>query len=141
MASVGAPFRISSIIQSLCPIITRRRFSTRPLLHAPQTPKSLPSISTCPPSTCACATMPEGLAIDYERQMHNTMPPYAQHVIIRTGKDNWSKRIEDELSQLESEVRGSLGGSNLAKRLKDMVGKGGKYHDVSTVHKHIRRDT
>lgn len=69
--------------------------------------------------------MPEGLKIDYQRQMSGTMPPYAQHVVIRTGRDDWSSRIED-----------TPGGSNLARRLKALVGKGGKYHDVSIVHRY-----
>lgn len=71
--------------------------------------------------------MPEGLKIDHERQISGTMPPYAQHVVIHTGKEDWSSRIEDEATR-----QGESGGSNLAKQLKGLVGKGGKYHDVST---------
>ena len=84
--------------------------------------------------------MPEGLAIDYKRQLNDTMPPYAQHVVIRTGKDDWSKRIEDETSRLESDVQGDLGGGNMAKQLKELVGKGGKYHDVSKGRKYRHLD-
>ena len=65
--------------------------------------------------------MPEGLDIDHERRMEGTMPPYAQHVVIRTGRKDWASRIEDE----EEKHR-----TNLAKRLKELVGRGGKSHDV-----------
>lgn len=75
--------------------------------------------------------MPEGLAIDHERQMLGTMPPYAQHVVIRTGRDDWSSRIEDDATTLGPGVARSLEGGNLAKSLKGLVGRGGKYHDVS----------
>ncbi len=59
------------------------------------------------------------------------MPPYAQHVVISTGRDDWSSRIEDEPSTLGLRVRGGLGGGNLARTLKGLVGKGGRFHDVS----------
>lgn len=45
------------------------------------------SIPTCPPSGCGCAAMPEGSAIDHERQMNGTMPPYAQRGVVRVGRD------------------------------------------------------
>lgn len=94
----------------------------------PTCPPSIPSISTCPPSGCRCAAMPEGLAIDHERQMDGTMPPYAQHVVIRTGRTDWSSKIEDEPDTLGEQV----GGGNLARRLKALVGRGGELHDVSS---------
>jgi hypothetical protein len=70
--------------------------------------------------------MPEGLAIDHDRRLRQTMPPYAQHVVIQTDRDDWGSRIEDEPSE-------GCGRSNLAKTLKGLVGKGGKFYDVSTV--------
>lgn len=71
--------------------------------------------------------MPEGLDIDHKKQLNGTMPPYAQHVVIRTGRADWSSRIEDEVATLGE----GIGGGNLAKSLKALVGRGGKYHDVS----------
>lgn len=50
------------------------------------------------------------------------MPPYAQHVVIRTGKNDWSSKIEDEPDM--------VGGVNFARELKALVGRGGKFHDV-----------
>ena len=67
--------------------------------------------------------MPSGLAIDHEKPLSGTMPPYARHVVIRTGKSNWSSKIEDE-----PEIGG---GWNFARALKGLVGRGGKLHDVS----------
>ena len=52
------------------------------------------------------------------------MPPYAQHVVIRTGRSDWSSKIEDE----HNGVGG--GGVNFARELKNLVGRGGKFHDV-----------
>ena len=70
--------------------------------------------------------MPEGLGIDYKRQLDGTMPPYAQHVVIRSGRSDWSSRIENDKHTLGP----GFGGGNLARSLKDLVGRGGKYHDV-----------
>lgn len=77
--------------------------------------------------------MPEGLAIDHEKQLKGTMPPYAQHVVIRTGRDDWESRIEDGPGTSGAQVRGGLGGSNLARILKELVGEGGKFHNVSSM--------
>ena len=71
--------------------------------------------------------MPEGLAIDHERQMNGTMPPYAQHVVIRTGRNDWSSKIEDESDTLGEQI----GGGNFARSMKALVGRGGPFHDVS----------
>lgn len=71
--------------------------------------------------------MPEGLDINHEKQLNNTMPPYAQHVVIRTGRTDWSSKIEEEQHTLGEEI----GGGNLAKSLKGLVGRGGEFHDVS----------
>ena len=49
------------------------------------------------------------------------MPPYRRHVVIRTGVEDWSGRIEQERSEAGALVRG----------LKGWVGKGGRAFDVS----------
>ena len=66
--------------------------------------------------------MPSGLDIDHEKPLSGTMPPYAQHVVIRTGKNDWSSKIEDEPDM--------VGGVNFARELKALVGRGGRFHDV-----------
>lgn len=124
MTARNPHLRISHLIRTLRPPRPSHRLTTSASRH---TPDPLPSIPTCPPSACACADMPEGLAIDHEKQLKGTMPPYAQHVVIRTGREDWSSRIEDEL---DTQVRG---GSNLARNLKKLVGPGGKFHDVSSI--------
>lgn len=68
--------------------------------------------------------MPSGLDIDHERTLNGTMPPYAQHVVVRTGRDDWGTKIEDE----DESVEGS--GMNFAKSLRGLVGRGGKFFDV-----------
>lgn len=52
------------------------------------------------------------------------MPPYAQHVVVRTGRDDWGSRIEDE----DEGVEGT--GVNFARSLKGLVGMGGKFFNV-----------
>ncbi len=54
------------------------------------------------------------------------MPPYAQHVVVRTGRDDWGSRIEEE----EESVKGT--GVNFARSLRGLVGRGGKFFDVCT---------
>ena len=76
-------------------------------------------IKECPPPTCACASMPEGLDIDFEKPMRCAVPFYTQHLVLHTGKDDWSSRIEEDND-----------GNNLAKQLKDLTGPKGKFFDV-----------
>ena len=68
--------------------------------------------------------MPSGLDIDYGRPLDGTMPPYVQHVVVRTGRDDWGSRIEDE----DGSVEGI--GMNFARSLRGLVGRGGKFFDV-----------
>jgi hypothetical protein len=82
-----------------------------------------PVIPTCPPATCSCAptpAVPEGLAIDRTTNLNGNISNYAQHVLVCTGKDDWSSRIEEDNA-----------GDNLAADLKELLGRGGKYTDVS----------
>ncbi len=48
------------------------------------------------------------------------MAAYAEQVLICTGKDDWVSRIEEEDS-----------GDNLAADIKELLGRGGIYSDVS----------
>ena len=64
--------------------------------------------------------MPEGLEIDRTANMNGVMASYAEHVLICTGKEDWTSRIEDDES-----------GDNLAADLKELIGRGGAYNDVS----------
>ena len=130
------PQRISLIIRHLRPSLARRRALTTsapasappiPVPIRPEVSDPVPSTPTCPPSRCPCAAMPSGLAIDYERPLYGTMPPYAQHVVVRTGQDDWPSRIEDE----DGGVEGTR--MNFARSLKGLVGRGGKLFDVCTL--------
>ncbi|KAL5327295.1 hypothetical protein ACEPPN_004989 [Leptodophora sp. 'Broadleaf-Isolate-01'] len=68
--------------------------------------------------------MPEGLPIDHSKPLNGTMAPYAEQVLICTGKDDWESKIEDENA-----------GDNLAADIKELMGRGGvfsdPYHNVS----------
>jgi hypothetical protein len=63
--------------------------------------------------------MPEGLEIDHSKPLNGTMASYADQVLICTGKEDWTSRIEDE-----------NGGDNLAANIKNLLGRGGIYSDV-----------
>lgn len=81
-----------------------------------------PTVKICPSPTCTCAetpAMPEGLEIDHKKNLNGTMPVYAEQVLICTGKDDWTSRIEEENS-----------GDNLAADIKELIGRGGVYSDV-----------
>jgi hypothetical protein len=100
-------------------------FSFRPLssLSSP-----FPITRTCPSPTCACAPtppMPEGLPIDREHPLNATMAAYTQQVLISTGQDDWTSRIE------EDGVGTSWG--SLGRGLKGLISRGGKYADVGTI--------
>jgi hypothetical protein len=63
--------------------------------------------------------MPEGLEIDYSKPLNGTMAPYAEQVLICTGRDDWMSKIEEENA-----------GDNLAADIKELLGRGGVYSDV-----------
>lgn len=62
--------------------------------------------------------LPCGLCIDRDTPLANTVPPYTQHVVISTGRDDWASRIETEKEP------------NLAKALRKLVGPNGEFHHV-----------
>ncbi|RYP57317.1 hypothetical protein DL769_009562 [Monosporascus sp. CRB-8-3] len=71
--------------------------------------------------TCECAEtpeIPEGLELDKEGNLNGLISNYAEQVLVCTGKDDWSSRIEDDDS-----------GDNLAADLKELIGRGGVYSD------------
>ncbi len=64
--------------------------------------------------------LPDGLEIDHKTNINGLIPAYAEHVLVCTGKDDWPSRIEDD-----------HGGDNLAADLRELLGRGGVYNDVS----------
>ncbi|EDN90634.1 hypothetical protein SS1G_00034 [Sclerotinia sclerotiorum 1980 UF-70] len=64
--------------------------------------------------------MPEGLEIDHSKPLNGTMAAYAEQVLICTGKSDWPSRIEEDNS-----------GDNLAADIKELMGRGGMYSDVT----------
>lgn len=46
------------------------------------------------------------------------MPSYAEQVLVSTGKNDWTSRIEDDE------------GSGLVRQIKKFLGRDGKYYDV-----------
>ena len=66
--------------------------------------------------------MPDGLSIDRVHPLNGTMAAYTQQVLIATGRPDWTSRIEED-GQRES-------WGALARGLKGLLGRGGKYADV-----------
>ena len=70
--------------------------------------------------------MPEGLPIDHNQPLNGTMAAYAQQILICTGQGDWTSRIEDDGK--------NQGWGELARGLKRLMGRGGRYADVSCPH-------
>lgn len=71
--------------------------------------------------------MPEGLPIDHNQPLNGTMAAYTKQVLISTGKSDWTSRIEEDgLNE---------GWGIFARKLKGLLGRGGKYADVRRKHR------
>lgn len=79
---------------------------------------SFPVAPCCPPGRGCYAQTPSDIGIDTKKPLSGTVPPYTQHVVISTGRDDWASRIESEQ------------GSNLARDLKELLGPKGEFHNV-----------
>jgi hypothetical protein len=60
------------------------------------------------------------LDIEREQGINGSMPAYAEQVLISTGKDDWTSRIEDDEE-----------GGAFVQQIKSFLGKDGKYSNVS----------
>ncbi|KAI9149424.1 Altered inheritance of mitochondria protein [Paramyrothecium foliicola] len=92
-------------------------------------PPPFPTVPTCPSPSCGCAdtpTMSEGLEIDHKSPLNGVITGYSEHVLVCTGQDDWTSKIEEENS-----------GDNLAADLKELLGRGGQlsdpFHNVSVL--------
>ena len=77
-----------------------------------------PTVECCPPGKKCLHPTPSDIGINTKKTLSGTTPPYKQHVVICTGKDDWASRIEKEE------------GPNFARGLKELVGPKGEFHDV-----------
>lgn len=102
----------------ILPRIRARTFATTQYRRQSAHPATT-SIAECSPS-CPCAGTPPDLDIDRKTPLLHTMAPYTEQVLICSGKDDWSSRIEDEESPSGDFIRG----------LKREIGRGGKSFDV-----------
>jgi len=64
--------------------------------------------------------MPEGFEIDHKTPLNGLVSNYAQHVLVCTGRSDWPSRIEED-----------SGGDNLGADLRELLGRGGSFSDVS----------
>ena len=97
--------------------LARRSYASR--IDIPFAPPPVPTIEKCPVPTCQCRETPAGLDIEREQGINGSMPAYAEQVLISTGKDDWTSRIEDDE------------GGALVRQIKSFLGRDGKYSDVS----------
>lgn len=77
------------------------------------------TLEQCPSPTCPCRETPQGLEIDHEKPLAGTMPSYAEHVVVSTGKSNWPSKIEDDET------------TPVVRELKQRLGRDGKFSNVS----------
>jgi hypothetical protein len=118
LAIMSIPMALRSPIRAArrLPLWTSRSFASRP--------PPFPVVPSCPSPTCACAStpaMPEGMEIDHQGNLNGVISGYAEQVLVCTGREDWTSRIEDECD-----------GDNLAADLKELFGRGGRYSDVSS---------
>jgi prenyl protein peptidase len=113
-------WRIAAVSKHL-KISPLRQISSTPSRISSASPP-FPIVAACPSPTCACAETPASLDIDRKRDLNGSMAPYKQHVVVSTGKSDWTSRIED--GGLETPW------GDLVRKLKAMLGRGGKYSDV-----------
>jgi len=105
-------------------------------IHRQSTAARLASqwIPRCPEPTCDCRSMPEGLDIDHDTPM--TFSPYREHIVICTGRSDWSSKIEldPHTSPLTRHVKGLLGPK--ARRGQTSADEivPGKYHNPFSPH-------
>lgn len=94
----------------------KRSYASR--IDLPFTPPPVPVVEACPVPTCQCRETPAGLDIEREQNINGSMAAYAEQVLISTGRNDWTSRIENEDEAV------------LVKQLKRFLGPGGKYSDV-----------
>lgn len=95
------------------------RLHTTARRHAP---RIVPHINECPSPSCECGPQPQ-LEIDRTGNLRGAFVPYKEQVLVCSGRDDWTSRIEDE----EGVLGGVVGG------LKGGFGRGGEFSDVSSL--------
>lgn len=63
---------------------------------------------------------PDGLEIDHAKPLNGTMAPYTEQLLVCTGQNDWPSKVEDD-----------HGGENLVADVKELIGRGGEFADVS----------
>ena len=94
-----------------------RRTWQQQLRHNTQQVQRPQTIETCPSPSCACQDMPP-LDIERDKPLDGTMAAYHEHVVIPTGRVDWTSRIEEDPHL------------PLVKELKDSLGPKGRYSNV-----------
>ena len=97
--------------------IAKRLYASR--IDIPQPVPSVPTINSCPSPTCQCQEMPAGLEIEQDANINGSMAPYAEQVLISTGRSNWISRVEDDNED-----------GVLLRQMKALLGLKGKYRNV-----------
>lgn len=113
-------FAVSSNQVRLLPIGRLFFFSTSVKSERQQ---QLPTVDYCPiceePSSSSryAYEIPQDLPIDTTSKLSGNVARHAVNFMISTGRNDWTKTIEEEQS-------------SLAEKMKSFLGRGGKYNDV-----------
>jgi len=84
--------------------------------------RTFTTIPTCPHPTLPHARNPAAdLDIDRKLPLSGSIPAHHSHVIIPTGRTDWSSRIEEDTIGVETAA---------IKSLKDMLGPKGQFSNV-----------
>ncbi|KAK4936337.1 hypothetical protein LTR10_022765 [Elasticomyces elasticus] len=65
--------------------------------------------------------MPEGLDIDRKNVLNGTISPHAQHLVVSSGRSDWTSKIEDE--------KDTAPWGRFTAEVKGLLGRGGDFHD------------
>ncbi|KAI1615822.1 Sucraseferredoxin-like protein [Exophiala viscosa] len=107
-----------SVRHLLRPLRSRVRSSAASISSRPP---PFPVVPTCPDPTCPCSAMPEGLEIDRKNVLNGTMSPHAQHLVVSSGRSDWTSKIEDE--------KETAAWGRFTADIKGLLGRGGEFHD------------
>ncbi|CAI4210263.1 unnamed protein product [Parascedosporium putredinis] len=87
---------------------------------SPPTTDPLPACD-CDPSVVAATAATADLDIDRAGKLEGAFSPYAEQVLVCTGKDDWASRVEED--------EGADGGGDVLRGFKALFGRGGRFSD------------
>ncbi|KAJ9617729.1 hypothetical protein H2204_013482 [Knufia peltigerae] len=115
------PMRLARLHHPAPCVLRTSPAAQRATLKTHAAPAPFPVIPTCPDPTCPCSSMPAGLDIDRKAHLSGTMSAHSQHLIVSTGRSDWTSRIENE--------RDTAVWGRFTADVKSMMGRRGEFFD------------